>query len=258
MTPTGEVKTGIVTKYDETTMTAVIQDSEGIMHNVVCLFDRYDPKTGAYSFRAPSEESPCLYTTIGETTYLLGLFPPLNMTPEGIHPKNSSCNNTENRTPQGMLESIVKPGNVIDTNSNGSKENFTDSEKNIILASGKLESLWNLINFVWKNTCQMFKLYSGPMDVTAEVTDKEECNTTIKWRKTLEERKDGVKHTLLDLRIGKDAGVVELQVNGSTLLHIYENKDILLIANDIKINAKKIEYNADEVNMLNVGVVRLP
>lgn len=254
----GEIKVGFVTAYDQNTMTAVIQPEGlgGIIKDVVCLFDRYDPKNGAFSFRAPSENSPCLYTTIKGTTYLLGLFPPENMTEEGSK-FESLYGNTTNRTPPGMLQPIVKPGNTIDTNSMGSEDTFTDTMKKIIMFPKKLYSIWNIMNCIWENMCMIFRLYSAPLDVTAEVTKDDECNTTVKVRKVVKEREEDAT-TMIDLRMGKDADIIQMNINGKPFIHVDGDRNVIIMAGNIDLNAKNINYNSDTFNCLNVGRVDLP
>lgn len=259
MEQNGIVLKGTILGYDQENMTATIasENPVGIIYNVVCLFDRCDYKNAAYSFRAPSEGADCIYTTINGTTYLLGIFPPVNLTDETCNSFKSDYGNTRSRKPKTMLQHKVKPGNTIDTNSMGSEDTFTDTMKKIIMAPNKLSSIWNIMNSIWENICLIFRLYSGPMDVTCEVDEKEKCNTTVKVRREICERKEDAT-TTIDLRMGNDADIIQLNINGAPLLHVDQDRNVIIIAKKIDLTATQINYNADEFNCLNVQTVKLP
>lgn len=257
----GDIKKGKVIGYDQESMTAIIEpeDMPGVnIQNVVCLFDRYDENNNAFSFRAPSVGSPCIYTKIGNETFLLGLYPPLNITDKSDEVEdNSLYGGILTRKPKGMRQYSVEPGNIIDTNSFGSEDSFSDTMKKIVIFPKKLSSIWNALNFVWENICLIFRLYTGAMDITSEVNTDNTCDTTLKFRKTLTEREQNAT-TIVDLRIGNDANVIKLFINGKPFVHVDADRNVEVIAKQIDVHATNINFDANEFNCLNVGTVKLP
>lgn len=243
----GIIRHGVVAAYDKDAMSAVIQPDGpgGLIKDVICLFTRYDPNTNAFSFRPPTARAPCIYTEIDGTYYLLGVHAPLNYTNTEF---KSEFGNIDNYTPPTFQHHIITPGSVVDTNGNGAEESFTETMKTIEMVKDKLYSVWNLLNQIWENACLIFRLYSGPLDVTAEVTEEKECNTTVKVRSTLSEKEEG-QQTTIDIRAGKDADIFQININGAPLIHVDKDRNVQIVAKQIDVSAtEKINYTAKEIN----------
>lgn len=253
----GLIRRGIVTAYDPNTMTATVvpYDGSGILQNVVCQFSRYDPRNGAYAVTPPSINAPCLFTQAGEETFILGTFSPINVNADTNGQVLSPTNATINRGPSTMRNSGTLPGNPSATTSMGAEETFTDNMKKIIMSPGKLASIWNMLNCIWENWCSIFRLRSGPADIFCEVDTSDNTNTTINVRRTVEER---TGTSVVNLNIGKDADVIQLNINGVEFLHVDADRNTTITAKNVTLNGTNITFNADNFDCLNVSSVKLP
>lgn len=252
-----QINRGIVSGYDAKTCTAIVipYNGSGILRDVICPFSRYDPVNGAYSVTPPCIGSPCIYVEDGGETVILALYPPANFNTEGTENVVSPFSSTISRTPTEMQNKNTLPGNPSATTSLGAEETFTDSMKKLILSPGKLSSVWNLLNCVWENVCSIFKLYSSGADVECDVDTENNTNTRIRVRRTVSE-KESV--SVIDLNLGKNADIIKLLIDGVEYLHIDAERNTSITAKAVTLNATTITFNADELNCLNVGQVKLP
>ena len=253
----GKLARGIVTAYDAKAMTATVMSYNGtsIMRNVICPFDRYDPYNGAYSITPPSLNSPCLYTEINGEYVILCLYSPVNLNSATNAKSNSSLGSYLNRTPSDMLNNNTMPGNTTATNAMGSEETFTDMMKRIIMAPGKLSSVWTLLNCVWENVCSIFRLRAGGVDVLCEVDQNNNTNTTINVRRTVGER---TGTSVINLQMGQTAGIITLNINGNEFLHVDADRNTTITAKQVVLNGTDIIFNGETFNCLNVDAVKLP
>lgn len=255
----GKIERGIVLNYDPASMTATVASYNGAsMHkNVVCPFNRYDWFNGAFSITPPALNSPCLYTEIKGEYIILCTFPPVNVNAKTNAAKISSpVGATINRAPSQMRNANTLPGNPSATNAMGSEETFTDMMKRIIMAPGKLSSVWTLLNCIWENVCSIFRLRAGGVDVFCEVDGNNNTNTTINVRRTVSERENDM--SVINLQMGQDAGIITLNINGNEFLHVDAERNTTITAKRVTLNGTQIIFNGETFDCLNVDAVKLP
>lgn len=243
----GTLQMGIVNSWDPTTMTAEVTAFDGSAkhYNVGVIMQSCDIGNGTYSFTPPSIGAPCLFTKVSGETMIIGQYAPANLGGnEGI---SSTTGATINRSVDEMPNQDHLPGDSVSTSQNGisiSKKGMTYS----IEMSPIFYSIWNLMNNVWDTMCNIFKFSAPAADVLVDVSGGGATNVDISVRKSSGER-GGTP--AINLKMGADADVVLLKINGQDFCHVDLQRNVTL-------NVKKMTIIGDEVNMLDVQAVKLP
>ena len=128
--------------------------------------------------------------------------------------------------------------------------------KRIIMAPGKLSSVWTLLNCIWENVCSIFRLRAGGVDVFCEVDGNNNTNTTINVRRTVSERENDM--SVINLQMGQDAGIITLNINGNEFLHVDAERNTTITAKRVTLNGTQIIFNGETFDCLNVDAVKLP
>ena len=258
----GSVELGIVNAYDPATCTAEVTSYDGVnrYYNVGVSMSSYDTANGVYSYTPPSIGAPCLFTTVGGETFIIGQYAPPNIgyAPDTISPISTTVNRAVDE--MGKTDDHL-PGDWQMTSQSGAEISFRN-----MLFSIKMNplfySVWNILNGIWDNMCNIFKFKSSGADVSVNVDEAGNTNTSIQVR-TSSSQADGTP--AVDLQIGADAGVILLKINGNNFCHIDENRHVILETDDIDLTAKDVHVTAEnmivkgaKLDCSGVGRVRLP
>lgn len=253
---------GIVSAYDKTRMTAIVvpYDGTATLTDVACPFLRSDATNGAYSFTPPTVGAPCIYVRAGGETYIIALYTPVNLTSDVV--SVSPYGQNISRIPEAMSNADTLPGNTSSTNALGSEECLTDVMKKIVMIPNRLSSIWNIVNCVWENVCTIFRLSAAGFDIKAECSALNKTDTIVRVRRSTNEQGGPAAITLV---MGNTADVLALSIDGSELLHIDGNKNIILNTANVKVNTDTVDWTANNINitantvdMTQCGAVKLP
>lgn len=245
-TSQGSIQMGIVNSWDPATMTAEVTSFDGSAHhyNVGVMMKQCDIGNGVYDFTPPSIGSTCMFTKVSGEAIILGAYAPPNL--GGNADISSSTGATMNRSSGEMPNEDHLPGDSVSTSANGmsiSKKGMTYE----ISMNPLFYSIWNLMNNVWDNMCNVFKFSAPAADILVDV-EGSSTNVDISVRKSAGER-GGTP--AINLNMGTAANVIKLKINGQDFCHVDIDRNVTL-------NVKKMTIVGEEVNMLGVQSVKLP
>ena len=257
-----EIQIGIVKSYDPNTCTAEVTSFDGLDRytNVGNIMSTYDTTNGVYSYTPPSINSPCVYTVIGDEVLILGQYAPPNMgyAPETESPINSTINRAvdEMKTGEDHL-----PGDFQLTSQSGAEITLRNLVFSIKM-NPVFYSAWNILNSIWDNMCNIFKLHSPGADVLVDVDEGGNTKTSIQVR-TSADQIDGTP--MVDLQISSEVDILLLKINGQSMCKIDKDrniilntKDVTLEAQDIHVHANNMYVSGSKLDCSGVGKVRLP
>lgn len=242
----GNLQLGIVNSWDSTTMTGEVTafDGSGKYYNVGIMMQSCDVGNGAYSFTPPAIGNTCLFSHVSGEVVIVGQYAPPNLGDNSA--VDSPLGATMNRSTEDMPNEDHLPGDCVSTSQSGMKITKTGS-KYAIEMSPKFFSVWNMINNVWDTACDIFKFSSPAADVLV-TGDGGASNVEITVRKSPGER--GTEGAV-NLKIGANAGLINLKINGKDFLHVDNERNVTL-------SVKNMTITGDCVNMEGVGRVKLP
>ena len=235
-------KQGIVALYDSNTQTAIVNDRWGNTYeNVGVPFKRYDLAQGAFSCTPPTSGATCLFgqSDVGDWYIIAIVNGPINIDGDSS-PDSNPLNIPLNRTARNSTIGNTKAGNSIDTTSMQAEFVKSDSLYKIKMTP-IFYSCWHLVNMLWENMCNAFSFISAGFDLIVNVDGAYNTDTVITARRTTGE-KNGVP--CLELDIGKTADIVKIKVNGEDFLHLDADKNVTIVAKDIKLTADNVDLSA--------------
>jgi hypothetical protein len=256
----GNVELGHVVAYDPATMTATIVSADGASkyRNVGIMMQSCDYGSGSYQFNPPAVGSVCMFTQISGEVLIIGSYLPPNMAGEQdgkgfadtIGDKSTlptTTNAVINRAPGDFPNKSSLPGDWRMTGKSGSEISFMDMLFSVKMAP-TFYSIWNLLNKFWDTVCNKFRFRSPACDVFVDVNDSQETDVNIVVRQTPSERSGT---PAINLKLGKEAGVVDLKINGQDFLKVDLNRNVTL-----EVNTMTVRGNL--VTMEDVQLVKLP
>lgn len=257
-----DIKIGIVKSYDPKTCTSEITSYDGLdrFTNVGNLMSSYDPENGVYSYTPPSINSPCLYTEVDGEVIILGQYAPPNL---GYAPDTESTNNTTVNRSVDELQTGEDhlPGDWQMTSQSGAEITLRNMIFNIKM-NPLFYSAWNLLNSIWDNMCNIFRLHSPGADVLVDLDESGNTSTSIQVRTSVDQV-DGTP--MVDLKISSDVDILLLKINGESICKIDKDRNVMLSTNNVSLEAHDIHVQANNMyvsgsrlDCSGVGRVRLP
>lgn len=240
----GIVRLGVVNNYDPVTMTAEVTEFDGmtVLRNVSVLMQACDMGEGIYQYTPPTPGSHCYFTQVSGEATILGYYLPRNV--NGANGNEPTTNATISRTPGELLGSESTPGSWRVTSPAGAEISLKGLLYSIRM-SPIFYTTWNLLNNVLEYMVDRFKFFSPAVDVNVDVDAAQETNTTVLVRSTVAER-NGTP--AVDLRIGKNAGIINLKINGADFLQVDAARNVTLHSSRLLFNTGDIVINGANFN----------
>lgn len=237
---------GIVAESNGSNMTILSADGTRRFNDATMVMQNADVKNGAYTGSVLPAGSPCVFDIINGEVIVFGAYlpPNLNSSPPllGTNDQKGISQRPEpmkspyiSRTPDDYPKNTNLPGDWSTSSPSGSEVALRGGMFSVKMTK-YFFSIWNSLNSFWDTTCDKFKFRSPAADVMVDVNEAQETNVTISVRKEVGERD---KTPAIELKLGKDANIIKMRINGNDFLEVDGERNVMLHVKNLEVKAEE-------------------